>query len=89
MKKILNFTVKKDISKKMKTIYILIYTNKTKKQILDEINSIPDLKQIYDELLLTKNNILNNTNFINKNTLLNTNIYSSLINNICYSFSFK
>ena len=78
---------KRYFKKNEDNIYICIYTNKTKKQILDEINSIPDLKQIYDELLLTKNNILNNTNFINKNTLLNTNIYSSLINNICYSFS--
>ena len=78
---------KRYFKKNEDNIYFCIYTNKTKKQILDEINSIPDLKQIYDELLLNKNNILNNTNFINKNTLLNTNIYSSLINNICYSFS--
>ena len=81
------FYGQKRFFKKTENIYTCIYTNKTKNQILEEINSLDNLKEIYEELLSNKKNLLNNSDFINKNTLLNANIYSSLINNVCYSFS--
>jgi len=74
--------------KKIENIYTCIYTNKTKKQILEDIESkSTDVKEIYENLLNSKINILNKSKFINKNILQNDNIYSSLINNTCYSFS--
>lgn len=74
--------------KKVDDIYTCIYTNKTKKQILEDIQSkSTDLKTIYENLLNSKIRILNKSKFINKNILQNDNIYSSLINNTCYSFS--
>lgn len=81
------FYGQKRFFKKTENIYTCIYTNKTKNKILEEINLLDNLKEIYEELLLNKKNLLNNSDFINKNTLLNTNIYSSLINNVCFSFS--
>lgn len=78
---------KRYFKKNEENIYTCIYTNKTKNLILEEINSLENLKEIYEELLSDKNNLLNNSDFINKNTLLNTKIYSSLFNNVCYSFS--
>ena len=74
--------------KKIDNIYTCIYTTKTKKQILEDIQSkTTDIKEIYENLLNSKINILNKSKFINKNILQNDNIYSSLINNTCYSFS--
>ena len=74
--------------KKVDDIYTCIYTNKTKKQILEDIQSkSTDLKEIYENLLNSKIRILNKSKFVSKNTLQNDNIYSSLINNTCYSFS--
>ena len=78
---------KRYFKKNEENIYTCIYTNKTKNEILEDINTLDNLKEIYEELLLNKKNLLNNSDFINKNTLLNTTSYSSLINNVCYSFS--
>ena len=77
--------------KKVNNIDTCIYTKKTKNIILQELQSLtPEiLYQKYLTLLNKKNKLLNKSEFINKNVLLEDNINSSLINNFCYSYSLE
>ena len=68
------------------TTYKCIYTNKSKKDILNDIQSISkeELFTIKDFIIQNNITILNKKEFIGKNTL-SSKIFSSMINNLSYT----
>tara|TARA_Y100000816_G_scaffold289331_1_gene275587 strand:+ start:1595 stop:8236 length:6642 start_codon:yes stop_codon:yes gene_type:complete len=68
---------------------ICLYTNKSKKTILNAIQllSTDELKNIYKKTFNINHQIINKSNFVNKNILINS--FTSLINNTIYRIDSK